>query len=229
MEDLFDLDKPYFAAWVQLHDMDTDAPGGSTFYQFTPHSKSGAVPLYYAALCGFQDLVEHLVVTHPQHVNANGGYYLTPLVAALGREHYQTAKILRDNGAHPNVTGNGTATPLHAAAYSGHLQMVRVLLEYGADVNARSSFGQTPLHFALDKDIKLSPPMATSYLRQKNARSSNPLRMEVERGRVELVRLLLDHGACVGAEDGGGRTPLQLASSMGHSDMVNLLSERCAK
>jgi hypothetical protein len=127
MEDLFDLDKPYFAAWVQLHDMDTNAINGSTFYQFTPDSKAGAVPLYYAALCGFQDLMEHLILKYPQHVITNGGYYVTPLVAALAGEHYQTAKILHDNGAHPNVTGNGTTTPLHAAAYSGHLQMVQVL------------------------------------------------------------------------------------------------------
>jgi hypothetical protein len=60
MEYLFDVDKPYFSAWLKLHDLDTDAPG-STFYQFTPSTKSGATPLYYAARCGFQDLVEHLV------------------------------------------------------------------------------------------------------------------------------------------------------------------------
>ena len=32
-------------------------------------STSIASPLYYAALCGFQDLAEHLVVKHPQYVN----------------------------------------------------------------------------------------------------------------------------------------------------------------
>ena len=106
MEYLFDLDKPYFAAWLQLHDIDIPRPG-SSFFRFTPRSKSDAPPLYYAALCGFQDLVEHLIVKYPQHVNTTGGYYVTPLVAALAGGHFQTAKLLRDNGAHVNVRGDG--------------------------------------------------------------------------------------------------------------------------
>jgi hypothetical protein len=80
MEYLFDLDKPYFVAWLQLHDIDAN-----TFLQFSHSSKSGATPLYYAALCGFQDLVEYLIVDYPNQVNARGGYLLTPLVAATVR------------------------------------------------------------------------------------------------------------------------------------------------
>ena len=83
---LFDKDKPYFAAWLNLHDVDTDAPE-STFYYFAVSSKSSATPLYYAARCGFQDLVEHLVANDPEQVNATGGHYLTPLVAALAGGH----------------------------------------------------------------------------------------------------------------------------------------------
>jgi hypothetical protein len=96
MEYLFDPDKPYFAAWLQLHDIDSNSPEDSTFYQFTPRSKSDATPLYYAALCGFQDLVEHLTVNDPKQVNATSGYYLKPLVAALATGHFQTAKFLSD-------------------------------------------------------------------------------------------------------------------------------------
>ena len=33
MEYLFDVDKPYFAAWLELYDIDTDAVYGSTFYR----------------------------------------------------------------------------------------------------------------------------------------------------------------------------------------------------
>ena len=38
MEDLFDPDKPYFAAWCQLHDMDTDPSDISVLSRFTPLS-----------------------------------------------------------------------------------------------------------------------------------------------------------------------------------------------
>jgi hypothetical protein len=71
MEYLFDLDKPYFATWLQLHDLDAPpnegVEGSSSLYFFAVSKKSGIIPLYYAALCGFQDLVEHLIVKYPHH------------------------------------------------------------------------------------------------------------------------------------------------------------------
>ena len=98
MESLFDSDEPYFEAWRQLHDIDVN-PSESIFYMFTPSQKSHATLLYYAALCGFNSLVEHLIVNNPEHVNAIGGYYVAPLIAALEVGQSQTAKLLRDNGA----------------------------------------------------------------------------------------------------------------------------------
>jgi hypothetical protein len=139
MEYLFDLDNPYFAAWVQLHNIDDR--------RWFPHfTVSGFTPLYLAALCGFQDLVEHLVVKYPQHVNTAGGYYITPLVAAVAGRHFQTATLLRHNGAHVNIRSPQGETPLHSAALEADLEMVQVLLDYEADVNARSHNDWTPMH-----------------------------------------------------------------------------------
>ena len=87
MEYLFDVDKPYFAAWLQSYDIDTRTEH-SSLYWFAVDSKSGATPLYYAALCGSQDIVEHLVVKYPQDMNTRGGHYVTPLFAALSRRHF---------------------------------------------------------------------------------------------------------------------------------------------
>jgi len=64
MEYLFDLDKPHFATWLELHDIDIkpDTDIGSSSLSFlAASSRPHASPLYYAALCGFQDLVERLV------------------------------------------------------------------------------------------------------------------------------------------------------------------------
>jgi ankyrin repeat protein len=202
--------------------------------------KSDAVPLYYAALCGFQELAEHLVLKYPEHVNARGGYYATPLVAALAGGHFQIAKILWDNGAHLNVKGREGASPLHSAACLGHLQMVRVLLEYKADVSFRNLHGETPLHYVSKREWADREQLLDDVVRiliehgeDINVRSdrdqSTPLHLAARWGRVEVVPVLLEHGASIDAEDAEGRTPLQVALWKGYSDIANLLSERGAK
>jgi hypothetical protein len=200
MESLFDLNKPYFAAWLKLYDIDTRATADSTFFLFAPGNRCGASPLYYAALCGFQDLVECLIVKYPQHVNASGGCYLTPLVVALARKHFQTAELLRHSGADPNVQCYKENTPLHSAAHYGDVEMVQVLLDLGADVNVRNERGETPLYYTA-----------------------------VDDGYIEVVRVLLEHGANVGAEDMEGRTPFSLAKKYGCDGIMKLLSEHGAE
>jgi hypothetical protein len=95
IEYLFDKDKPYFAAWCRLHDIDVPPSPPSVFFRFRPFSKSGAnTPLYYAALCGFDSLVEQLIVKYPDHVGASGGYYMTPAVAPLAGRHSNWPRYL---------------------------------------------------------------------------------------------------------------------------------------
>ena len=239
MEYLFDLDKPYFAAWLQLYDIDTSARAGSKHRTFTSRSKYDATPLYYAALCGFQDLVEHLTVNNPEQVNATGGYFVIPLVAALAAGHFQTAKFLHDNGAHPNIRGKAGTTPLLTAAYNGDFEMVRVLLEYKADVNARHTRGWTSLHLASHGNPSLGPNITPSFsnvaqlllehgadinAKATSHSASTPLHIAAQQGRVEVVYVLLQNGANVSMKDDRGRTALQMASDRGHVDVMKLLS-----
>jgi len=81
-----------------VRSIDTWPNQDATLYVFAPYPKSPAALLYCAALRGFHDLVEHLITKHPQDVNADGGFYVRPLVAALTGEHIQTADLLRHNG-----------------------------------------------------------------------------------------------------------------------------------
>jgi hypothetical protein len=100
MEHLFDANQSHFKVWLTLCDIDTYPNEDATFLFLAPYDKSPAAPLYYAAFCGFHDLVvEHLITKHPQDVDADGGFYVRPLAAALAGEHFQTADLLRRNGA----------------------------------------------------------------------------------------------------------------------------------
>jgi hypothetical protein len=230
MEYLFDANKPHFEVWLTLFDIDTEPNGFATFYWFAPYDKSPAAPLYYAALCGFYDLVEHLISKHPQDVNANGGYYMRPLVAALAGEHFQTADLLRHNGADSDVRGQSGRNPLHAAAFSGNLEVVRILIECDpADINAGDRLGSTPLHWA-SGGLHIKAGSVLRLLLEHGADINvqdndgwTPLHCASFIGVLEVARLLLEQGADVEAKGNDGKTALQVAADRGHDEVVELL------
>ena len=235
IECLFDLDKPYFAAWCQLHDIDTRPFSDAVFYQLTDFSKPGpGTPLYYAALCGLPNLVEKLIAKHPQHVNAIGGWYMTPAVAALAGRHFELAQVLHLNGSSVDPRGQVNKSPLHSATYFADLEMVQVLLDYRVDVNTQNNAGSTPLEHALRGPINdlrvirlLLDHGADPNLRRKDG--ITPLYRASRKGRIEIVRLLIERGASVDVQDEQGRSPLDVASGEQRDEIIKLLLEHCAK
>ncbi len=240
MEYIFDVSKPHFKVWLTLWDIDTRPEFGTTFYKFTSPHKDPAAPLYYAALCGFHDLVEHLIIKHPQDVNADGGYCVRPLVAALAGEHFQTADLLHHHGANQDVKSGDYSVmyPLHAAAYSGNFEVARKLIEYDpACVHAQEySEASTPLIMA-SNGRGLKHPSVILLLLEHGARINAPkmngwtsLHMASRYGTLEVVRLLLEHGADVEAKGREGETAFHItAMYAGKGEVLKLLREHGAK
>ena len=249
VEYLFDSDKPHFASWLQLRNIGAipDLIMDSSLSSLDASPPSDGCPLYYAALYGFQDLVERLVIQHPQDVKANGGRYGTPLVAALAGRHFQIAKFLHDNGAHLDVRYKWSS-PLHSAVDYGDVEMVQVLLGYEADVNDLMDGSWTLLHGAASGNSRLpnivqsSPDVARILLEHGadvNARSddnSTPLHIAAcagwgrfaralgeHRANVELIRILLECGADVNARTIYSETPLLMAALYGKVEVVQML------
>ena len=236
MEYLFDANKPHFKVWLTLYDIDTWPSKDATFHLLAPYPKSPVVPLYYAALCGFYHLVEHLITEHPQDVNADGGYYMRPIVAALAGEHFQTADLLRRSGANLDVQGRFGKYLLHAAACSGNFEVVRILIEYdSAHINARDEFGWTPSHLASEgQDSKGGSVLRLllehgADINMQDVNGLTPLQWASFDGALEVVRLLLEHGADVEAKNSYGKTALQEAAQGEHDEIVKLLREYGAK
>ena len=243
MESLFDPDKPHFKVWRTLYDIDTACDWGTTFYVFVLPNKSAAAPLYYAALCGFHDVVEHLIIKSPQDINVNGGYYVRPLVVALAGKHFQMAELLHHNGADPHCRTNEMRTPLHSAAYYGDLEVVQKLIEYGADISAKDFEGCTPLCLALEGKLSEGRSFKNGFVirlllelgADVNARTKNgktPLHKASIFGALEVACVLLEHGADVNARQQDGRTPLHRFNTLsirpGAVGVARLLLERGA-
>jgi ankyrin repeat protein len=217
IECLFNRNKPFFAAWIRLYNIDDP-----TGFHAPPH----LVPLYYAVLCGFSDIAEHIVNAHPQDVNARGGRRITPLHAALETGHQSIAVLLLERGADIGSRGSRNQTPLHIAAYRGYAEVVSLLTNRGADLNAVNAQQETPLHLS----SLLGHKEIVRLLSDRGADANHlddlgrtPLYHASLRGDNDTVQLLLDHGAVANHQDCLGRTALHHASLRGYKDIVRLL------
>jgi len=230
MEYLFDMGNPYFSGWLRLHNIDTPAQN-SFLSLFKPDKGPGGSPSYYAALCGFRDLVDYLIVKYPQQVNEIGGLYMTPAVAALAGGYFQLAQLLFRNGSSVEPRDFNSWSPLHWAAHYDDLEAIQVLLDCKADINSRTNIDRTPLHEAVGKNTGANGPTIVRFMLNHganvNARmeGTTPLHLASKYGRSDVARLLIEHGAEVDVKDSRGRTPLQLASAEGRDEVVDLLLE----
>ncbi len=218
MEQLFDPDKPYFPAWLRVHNIDKELSYDTIFYFFAYSSgdkTNTATPLYYAALCGFQDLAEQLITKYPQQLNYTGGYHLSPLAAALSGGHFKIAQSLYERGANVDVQGRFNRTPLFGASCTGHLETVEWLLSHSANPNARAGRdGWVPLHSAAWFGHVEVSRLLLQYKADNNPQGNDgrtPLHVASETGHVDVALLLLEHGADVNARDNNRRTPLHRA------------------
>jgi ankyrin repeat protein len=236
---LFDKDKPHFATWVWVSDIDLD---GESHIDETRPEELNILPLYYAALCGFGGLVERLLTTHPQDLDVEGGFYGAPLNAALAGGHLNIAQFLLDHGAVGVGMGFMKRTGLYIASTCGYADVVRSLIDRDANLNARCEdyidicdVLWTPLHGAIYED---HPDIAVLLLEggaDPETRSSldqTALCMASSRGYIDVVRSLIDRGADPSAmsrdwtEDSLVEwTPLHAAIEKESRDIVLLLLE----
>ena len=230
MDDLFDDSKPYFSAWLRVHDMDERWGSFSSSIRVCVGST-----LYYAAICGLHDLADRLIVKHPEQVNTLGGHVVAPLPAALSKGHFRVADLLWKHGAVVDTKEFGEWTPLHAAARCGRVDMMRWLLNHGANASAQSNSGQTPLHQAacgmdlgaiqllLEHKVGINSQDNYGYTPLRNV-LHNFYRSQEGKG-VEIVRRLLEHGADPSRYPprSSGLTPLHQASCLGSLETTRLL------
>ena len=234
MRRLFDPAKPYFTAWLNSYDPDIEwtvflRDDSDSFPSWPQHSKftslgedDAPICLYYAALCGFRNLTEYLIIKYPQHVDATVGLNKSPLAAALCNKHIQVAELLYLHGAVLPINCNGR-TLLHAASADGLAGIAQWLLDIGEDANAQADSRRTPLYFAvINGHLELVRILLDRGADVNTATTENntPLHKASSGGHINVARLLLEHGADVHARDESQSTPLHNAPN---AETVQLL------
>lgn len=100
--------------------------------------------------------------------------------------------------------------PIHHAAASGNTENVLFLIEKRSCLNSRTR---------VIKDCELDDDLRENYC------GMTPLHYATQNGHVDIVRLLVQHGANVDAITDCGRTVLMLASENGHEDIASYFME----
>ena len=181
--------------------------------------KMGETPLMAAARSGDVPTVERLIARGADVDAREHERGQTALMWAAARRHADVARVLIRHGAdvharskvyhqlentagNTNPSGNfqmprGGSTPLLFTARNGDIPTAKVLVEGGADVDDTQASGASALVVAAHSG---HTPLAGYLLEQDadpNAAKAGytALHAAVLRGRIELVKALLDHGA----------------------------------
>jgi ankyrin repeat protein len=176
----------------------------------------GLTPLLYAARAGCTRCVRSLLAAgaDPDMPTPEG---MTPLMIAIDNQRYDTARVLLDGGANPHLWDWYGRTALYIAVdmntFRGRLShpgrssettafdMARILLEAGVNPNAQLNMHRPSRGGNIGR---FTDEMLTT--------GTTPLLRAVIGGDVEMIRLLLEHGALVDLPNVQGVTPLMAAA-----------------
>ena len=306
MERLFDPDKRYFAAWIEIYNIDAPlprvyqppVPEDDIFFPPSPSPTSSSCtlplssilplippvfqpslplhfqpmpplpdsesdseseisppippfpsrpspnPLYYSVLCGFYDLVKHLVIKFPQYINARAVYgrYEFPLFAALSEDHLEVGRLLLEHGANVDAretTGKTALLKVFSQPHRSLVDKVKLLLKHGADVNLQDRNFTSALHLAeYHGELELAR-ILLEYKADFNSRDINgntPLHILSYRrpgiynedNILDHARLLLEYGADMNSQDNRNQTPLHVAIRKEWFTLARIFIERGA-
>ncbi|MEM7222885.1 MAG: ankyrin repeat domain-containing protein [Pseudomonadota bacterium] len=189
-------------------------------------SGDGLTALMAAVSRGNLPGAELLVASGAPLETANrNGYRALHLAASLG--DLRLIDLLLERGAEVGAAAPDGETPLGAAVGNGELAAVRRLLEAGADPAKAAKKGRPPLHQAaigghtavalalLSRDVDVNQRMAEI--------GNTALMLAANRGFLDIVELLLAHGADPNLTAADGWTALEAAEMFGDPEVIAVL------
>ena len=177
----------------------------------------GWTPLQDAAASGHELIVDYMLKhvsrnEQPSHQSLLRGAQLR--VAIANQDDNLTRQLLEDPDINVNICDHVGWTALHHAAYHGSKEIITALLERNASVSATIVVSAYE-HWVKNSSLIPSDPFQSQWI--------TPLHQAAYGGHVEIVEILMRHGADVHAVGPGDVTPLNVAVDAGHTAVVKLL------
>lgn len=194
------------------------------------NSIEGYNSLHLPCELGHENIVKILLQTdvNINHQDKDGD---APLMIASYHGYKNIIQILLKKDADLNLQNKKGDTALMKAAYGNHFEVVKLLVENGAKLNITSKDNYSALAFSMSKNNKEMTKYLINAGENKiplKAKELNPMLLNVcKKGDIELVQLFIDNGADKNYIDesivGAGNTPLMLASTNNHLDIIEVL------
>lgn len=156
----------------------------------------------------------------------NSGH--TPFLLAVQQNQKEAVEVLLKAGVDPEATlGETGQNALHMAIVFNHIEMIQQLSTNKKLITSKPKAPFTPLMEA----VRHARSQAFEILLKAGAdpeeipanKDQNVLHMVVLNNNLELVRLLISNKKLLEALTKSGLTPLLLAASKGHKDLVAML------
>ena len=132
--------------------------------------------------------------------NAKDKEGFTPLLTATQASFFDAAQLLLKYGADPDLSGGPyEESPFSRSLTSGQTQLAHLYLKYGADTDTIMGNQNTPFIQSMNKTVPISLiELMLVYNADpncKNGRGETALFKAINAERLDIVSLLLDHGA----------------------------------
>lgn len=166
------------------------------------------------------------------NINAQFGYYnINCINEAMDHENIDLIELLLQNGANVNSKTSTKDTILFKALEKKNIDVVKLLLTHGAKVNILGQNGDSPLTYAIENcDCQMVDTLLQNgaNVNFKNSNHDIPLIVAVDNPRenLEIVKILVQCGANLDAQDSYGNTALHLAVKNEDLELVKYLVEK---
>ena len=152
----------------------------------------------------------------------------TPLMWAVDYGQEELVGMLLAKGSGTGTCDTLRRTALHHAASIGQITSIHLLIQHQADVEARDLQGQTPLLVAISKGQKAAVELLLRAGAEVTAfdgerKGALHLSIESEFFGIEMVELLLAHGAPFDITDVNNMTPLHCTIQFNRRDIASVL------